>query len=462
MNIMTETIMENKDKVHSRKGRLLYSLGAVPSALPYNMISASFVFFYVTATSGPHLSLALSGWVWVIYGIWNAINDPIIGFYMDKIKTKWGRRVPYIVIGTIPFTIGFMLLWWVPYSSSEQIFIFLHALLMLFIFDLGFTLCMTAWSALYTEMYEEEGERATVVAVKDTIAFISSFIGILIPPMIADALGWEVAGLLIGIFIPITMLLSLLGSKEREEYQIDEPLPVFTAIKETLKNKPFIIIALTYTLLDFCFGLTIMVIPLYAKFILQVDEAFVGFAAAGVAIGILISVPFWRYIYAKRGPKYGLLLAMIIFSLGIWPLILIDDFIILFFVTIFPGFGAAGMLMTEPAISTAIDYDEIRTNKRREASYNGILTLIARLSLVFSGITLILVGILTGFDENATTQSETALIGLKALVGFVPLLGTLLGLLVFKFFPINHEVFVEQQQQLKILHKERIERLEKK
>ncbi len=455
---MNKTKRGNHDKVHSRKGHLLYSLGAVPSALPYNMVAASFVFFYVTVR---HLDLVLSGWVWLIYGIWNAINDPLIGFYMDKKKTKWGRRVPYIVVGTIPFTIGFIFLWWVPYSGSEQIFIFMHALLMLFIFDLGFTLCMTGWSSLYTEMYEEEGERATVVAIKDTIAFISSFIGIMIPPMIADAIGWEWAGVIMGLTIPVTMLLSLLGSKEREEYQIDEPLPVFTAIKETLKNKPFIVITLTYTLLDFCFGLTIMVLPLYAKFILGVDEGLVGVAAAGVAIGILISIPFWRYIYAKKGPKYGLLLAMIIFSLGIWPLFLINDFFILIVVTIFPGLGAAGMLMTEPAISTAIDYDELKTNKRREASYNGILTLIARLSLVFSGITLIIVGLLTGFDSNAETQSPTALLGLRALVGFVPLLGALLGLLVFVFFPINHEVFIEQQQQLKILHQERIARLEK-
>lgn len=455
---MSEIKKSINDKVHSRKGHFFYSLGAVPSALPYNMISASFIFFYVTIK---HLDLALAGWILVIYGIWNAINDPLIGFYMDKKQTKWGRRVPYIVVGTIPFTIGFIFLWWVPYSSSEQIFIFLHALLMLFIFDLGFTLCMTGWSALYTEMYEEEGERATVVAIKDTVAFISSFIGIMIPPMIADAFGWELAGIIMGITIPITMFLSLLGSKEREEYQIDDPLPIFTAIKETLKNKPFIIITLTYTLLDFCFGLTIMVLPLYAKFILDVDEALVGVAAAGVAVGILISVPFWRYIYAKKGPKYGLLLAMTIFSLGIWPLFLIDDFIILIFITIFPGFGAAGMLMTEPAISAAIDYDEIRTKKRREASYNGILTLIARLSLVFSGITLIIVGILTGFDSEADTQTSTALFGLKVLVGLVPLLGSVLGILVFTLFPINYDTFNQQQQQIQILHKERRERFQK-
>ena len=69
---------------------------------------------------------------------------------------------------------------------------------------------------------------------------------------------------------------------------------------------------------------------------------------------------------------------------------------------------------------------------------------------------------LTGFDSEAETQSQTALIGLKVLVGFVPLLGGVLGILVFKFFPINHKIFNEQQQQLKILHKERLERLRSK
>ncbi len=447
--------MREKDRIHSFSGHFLYSLAAIPSSLHYNMIQSFLIFFY-TIVAG--LSLGAAGLLLLLYGIWNAINDPLMGYYMDKWKfKKWGRRIPYIVIGIVPFTIGFMFLWWVPWT--DQMGIFLHGLIMLFLFDFGFTLAMTAWSALYTEMYEEEKERASVVAIKDLIAFLSAMIGIILPPLLASAMGWPIVGILFGALIPVTMLLSLLGIRERKEYQIDEPLPIFTAFKETLTNMPFLNITLTYTLIDFFTGLTLTILPLYARFILKMDEGLVGFAAIGIALGILTSVLFWKWIYAKKGPKYGLLLSIGIFTIGIWPLFLVDNFPLLVILTIIPGFGAGGMLMTEPAMSAAIDSDELKTGKRREATFMGILTFVARLAMVFSGLTLIIVQVLTGFDSEAITQSPQAEIGLKALVSFVPVIGGLLALLVFKFFPLNYEKFMEQQKKLSELHEERLTKL---
>jgi GPH family glycoside/pentoside/hexuronide:cation symporter len=420
------------------------------------MIQSFFIFFY-TIKCG--LSLELAGLILLIYGIWNAINDPLIGYYEDKkIFKKWGRRVSYIIFGTIPMTIGAIFLWFAQYFT-DQIAIFINGLVMLFIFDLGFTFVMTAWSALYTEMYETEEERAHVVALKDTVAFLSGMVGLLFPPLIAAAIGWPLVGVVLGIISPITMYLSLLGTKERKEYQIDEPLPILTSFKETLKNKPFLNITLTYAMIDFLTGLTLSVLPLYARFILKMDESMVGFAAIGIALGTLVSIPFWRWIYARRGPKYGLLLAFGIFILGIWPLSLVTDFITFFILTLIPGFGVGGLIMTEPAMSAAIDSDELRIGKRREATFNGVLTFVARLSIVFSGLTLIIVGLFTGFDSSSAVQTEQTLVGLRLLVSFVPLLGGLIGFLIFSKFPLNYEAFMEQQAKLKVLHEERLKKL---
>jgi hypothetical protein len=55
-------------------------------------------------------------------------------------------------------------------------------------------------------------------------------------------------------------------------------------------------------------------------------EAMLGFAAIGMALGILAGVPFWRWIYANKGAKYGLMLALLIFLLTIWPIFLVQDF----------------------------------------------------------------------------------------------------------------------------------------
>jgi Na+/melibiose symporter-like transporter len=161
---MNEQKKKKKDRVHSLRGRLLYSLGAIPSSLPYQIVG-SYIAIYYEKDLG--LAAGLFGLLWLFYGIWNAINDPLMGYVMDKYKTKWGRRVPYIVVGTIPFTIGFIFLWWVP--MTDQLGIFTHALIFLFLFDLGFTIAMTAWTALYTEMYEDEKERATTVAIDRSI-----------------------------------------------------------------------------------------------------------------------------------------------------------------------------------------------------------------------------------------------------------------------------------------------------
>jgi GPH family glycoside/pentoside/hexuronide:cation symporter len=377
---------------------------------------------------------------------------------MDKLRPKKGRRVPWIIYGTIPMTLGFIGLWWIPFN--EKGLVFLYGLIMLFLFDTGFTIVITAWSALYTEMYEDESERASVVAIKDTIAFLSSMIGVMVPTMIAAALGsWAIAGLILGITIPITMYLSLLGTRERKEFQIDDPLPIIKAFKESLSNKPFLIASVTYALLDFCFGFTMMILPLYAIFILHIQKAMAGFAMIGVALGIICAVPLWWKIYSKKGPKFGLTLSMIVFCVGMLPIFLAEDLISFTIIGLFPGVGISGVLMTEPVISAAIDFDEIKTGKRREATYGGIGAFIARLSMILSAFALIIVQLISGFNPKLETQTPEALIGLRFSLSIVPAIGLSIALIIFKFYPLNLAKFNEQQERLKVLHQTRLDKL---
>ncbi len=444
------------DRVHSLKGYVLYSLGSVPSAFPYNMIGSYFVVYYLTLG----ISMENLGVILMIYGIWNDINDPIMGYFMDRpykfTRTK-GRRIPYVIVGSFLLSIGFSLLWWIPWTKPWMVF--LHALFSLLIFDLGFSLAMTAWSALYTEMYEDNTERAKVVAIKDTFAFLSSMMGTVLPPLLASFLGYPIVGIIIGGISLITGILSVFGSREKKEYQIDPPLPILQALKETLKNKAFIITALTYMLIDFAFGFSMLVLPLWAKFILLIPEGLVGFSAGGVAVGILLSIPFWRWAYALKGPKWSLLLALTIFTIGFFPLLFMPNFTLFICYSFIPGLGIAGLLMTEPVISATIDIDEIATKTRREATYTGILTMIARLSIVLSGLSLIILKFWTKFDPDADILTGSALIGLKIAFAVIPSCGGIIAILVFSFYPLNYSNMQVLQHQMIELHAARKKRL---
>jgi GPH family glycoside/pentoside/hexuronide:cation symporter len=133
----------------------------------------------------------------------------------------------------------------------------------------------------------------------------------------------------------------------------------------------------------------------------------------------------------------------------------------LIIITLIPGFGIGGVLMTEIPFSAAIDYDELLTGKRREATYNGILTLIARLAIALSGLALMIVQFFFGFEAGSESQTASALLGLTLLVSLIPFVVGLIALIVFSFFPITYIYFREIQSKLKVLHEKRLEGLKK-
>ena len=89
--------------------------------------SDSFLPFFLNNVAGLQPIYAMP--VLLIGGIWDAINDPIIGVLADKVRTRWGRRRPFFLFGAIPFGISFILLWWIPLFESQAALCVYYSLL---------------------------------------------------------------------------------------------------------------------------------------------------------------------------------------------------------------------------------------------------------------------------------------------------------------------------------------------
>ncbi len=87
---------------YSAKGAMSYSFGQISLITAYQVFTF-LVFTFYFAVVGLDVNLITLGFI--IWSVWNAFNDPIMGHLSDKTHTRWGRRRPYIMVFLVPFLI---------------------------------------------------------------------------------------------------------------------------------------------------------------------------------------------------------------------------------------------------------------------------------------------------------------------------------------------------------------------
>lgn len=100
------------------KTKLAYGAGDLGPAITAN-IMAFFLLVFFTNIAG--ISPGLAGTILLIGKIWDAVNDPIVGVLSDRTVSRWGRRLPWLLYGAIPFGIFYFLHWIVPQFSADPV-----------------------------------------------------------------------------------------------------------------------------------------------------------------------------------------------------------------------------------------------------------------------------------------------------------------------------------------------------
>ena len=166
------------------KQKISYSLAALPAWLVAAVYQVWVFTFYFSAIGLPIQYIMTA---FIIWSIWNAVNDPVMGLLSDRTKTRWGRRKPYIMIGTIPLVI-IMTITWLPPTGNITIS-FVYLLIMLFAYDTFETMIFVPHSCLFPELYTSVEERAEV----NGYMIIFSVIGLICAFVIAGFLIGEIS-----------------------------------------------------------------------------------------------------------------------------------------------------------------------------------------------------------------------------------------------------------------------------
>ena len=423
-----------------------YGWGNFSNTVAQQVFTNRIQFFYIDVLG---LSAALAGGIWFVYGLWNAVNDPLMGNLSDRTRTRMGRRIPYVLFGAIPLGIAFYFLWTPP--RGQMWATALYFAVILFIFDTLYTLTIMAYNALFTELAVGLKERSSLAAVREGLAVIALLLAFILAPILSEELGFKPMGIIIGAFVAVGYLISVIGAKEDPAHMKGQSMGMWQSLRICLSSRPFRWYILANIAKEYVFIILAATLPFWRKYVLQItakSQVFGTTMGAGDQEAILLAVPFllcvpllvlWNKLTPRIGVRRAWIYSFLLFVPGLAIMTFADDFYSGLAGTALLAPGLSGFMMLPIVmLSEVIEDDAQRVGERREGIFFGINGGIVKLAFSFQGMLYALVLSVSGYVEGATVQPASAVWGIRFLIGMSPLIVCLLGALALRYYPLRN------------------------
>ena len=307
-------------QANNLRRKLVYGSGAITFALK-DAAFAIFVLFYYKQVLG--LSGTLTGLAIAISVLWDAISDPLVGAWSDRLRSRWGRRHPLMVASVLPLALSFIALFWPPQQVlGSQLTMFWWLLGTVLILRTALTLFMVPYLALGAEISTDYHERTSLANARTNLAW---FVGVLVPATSLAFLFTSDSGV-DGRFIVSNYqrygLLSALGVIcaswicLRGTWDYIPTLPkvsdapgngLWRDIRDTFTNRNFRWVVSLETIIGGIGGIIATLLMVYYTYFWQLDTAEISFLFAGPPLLAVLLVTISSRFVNKRLEKQQLL-----------------------------------------------------------------------------------------------------------------------------------------------------------
>ena len=442
---MTETQVFTANRFQ----KTAYSFATFGNALVGAVITVFTFFFYKNIVyvdlinDNEFVILTLLGTALAI-GWWTqAIMNPVAGWLSDKISSaRFGRRKPWLVLGSPIMAVSFIAIFLVPAPATELYFPIIWLALFNAIFNAAYAATVCVYLSIIPEICPTPEERTSISTYRQGFYLVGYILGALIGALLQIEEFVVIVVVVLSVIMLIGFYLAAFGIKEPKERPELPTFGIIEALVVTFKNKPFLPY-LGYTIFATAFqSMLIAALPDFGLHIIykgdtdQIISSFI--PGAFVITGIIAIAPamYWiNKVGKKKAASYGMLAAIIITmflaSVGMIPGF---ELIHTLAIVLILGIPAAPLLILPDSIIADItDYDEMVTGTRREAMHFASQGLLTRFA---GGLAVQFMGLILGLFGATYTAGEpfNGTLGLL-IIGPVCSILLLIGLLIFQKYP---------------------------
>jgi len=408
--------------------KFAYGFGDLASNLVLVLTGTYITFFYTDALG---LDAAIIGTLILISRLFDGVTDVLMGYVMDKTKSRHGKARAWMLWLAIPFGISTVLLFTVPNIGivGKYIYVFIS-------YNVTTSLLYTAinipYGALNSLMTRDQNQRAAINIFRMALAQIGSIAITALTLPLVNGLGgstsqgsWVILSIFYGALATALFYICFFSTKERVDLIKGEDRNI--GFKKTifllLKNKCFLLICAIWVIFALGMSLGMGVGVYYAKYVLG-NEALFGFLAmVQTGVGLIAMIAICFPLIKKYGKRNIALVGSIIGVFGQCLIIVAPTNLSwLYFVMVIKGLGMAPIMATLFAmIADAIEYGEWKTGTRVEGMLYSATTFGAK---VGSGVGIaVAMGILgaVGYNGDLAVQSVAATSAISFLYVYAPI-----------------------------------------
>lgn len=443
------------------KQKVAYGLGSLVEAFAGGSLGPMFMPVF---NLGYGISPGLLGIVGMIHRVWDAIYDPIIANVSDNTRTRWGRRRPYILVGAIATAVVTPLTWRLGSGWSEMAMLVYIA----FIGVLGHA-CMSTWAMPYNslmlELTPNYDERTRVSAYRAIVGKFGALVGAWILPLCASKMfanpgtgeadlvrGMQTVSIGLSAGIVVFGILPALFVTERyyaKDASKQAKEPFFKGLRDSFQLKPLwmLIFIVLFQVLGNALvgGMGFYLNVFFVNKGQLADAAFIEGLKSSVAfVTGLAAVPFWTWVSEKLDKKYTLMIIIGsgLISSALQYLCLSPRYPYLQIIpAVFYASVVASIWLILPSMQADIvDYDELRTHRRREGNINAVFTWFFKLGVTLATGASGFILMWTGFEaKSGSNQAPGVLSLMLALFITVPAFFWTVAVVILWFYPLDRD-----------------------
>lgn len=380
---------------------------------------------------GGLVSMYLASVCKIIFVIVDGVNDLLFGALSEKTRSRWGKRLPWLV-GGMPFLAAFILLAYAvnvntPFSPLGFFFYYLIISIMI---ENASTVMYINYGALYPVLFVTEDERTRCSGYRHLLEVAAMGLCYVCTPWLFGQIhSYFLIGLIYTVIYLAAMWFCISGLriKGKEDVKLAKPYSFVQTLRDVWRNKPFLIYHLAQSFFQAILALLVTIYPMYCKYVIKAEGWRLSILMGVLFGSLVISVPIWFKIIKKYGFRLCWKICFTVLPLGLFLLTFPTAYWHALIILPIIGPFVAGLMLTPDMMSAElIDIDKMNNHVSREASFNSIGSLISRFSLILSAIVMAALSFAFGYESGANPGPNPEL-AFRALCGVMLPLVAILG-----------------------------------